>query len=87
MSWVLAKRVMARWVPRLARTWMMVLTEAEISAKVRAERRLVGASSSWPVGGLLPVDFSQTVSTSLVPAKPASEADAGAEQLDEDVHG
>ena len=71
MSWVLAKRVIARWVPRLASTWMMALTEAEIRANVRAERSVVGTSSSLPLGGLLPVDFSQTVSTSLVPAKPA----------------
>ena len=51
---------------------MMALTDAEISAKVRAERSVVGTSSSSPLGGLLPVDFSQTVSTSLVPRKPAS---------------
>ena len=30
---------------------MMVLTEAEISAKVNADCRLVGTSSSLPVGG------------------------------------
>src|SRR3954471_18147394 len=71
MSCVFAKRVMARWVPRLARTWMMALTDAEISAKVKAERRLVGTSSCLPVGGFCPVDFSQMVLTSLVPTRPA----------------
>ena len=65
---------------------MAALTDAEISAKVRAERSVVGTSSSWPLGGLLPVDFSQTVSTSLVPTIAGEQADAGAEQFDEDVH-
>jgi len=49
----------------------MALTEAEIKANVRAVRSVVGTSSS-PLGGLLPVDFSQRASTSLVPAKPAA---------------
>src|SRR6476661_316176 len=71
MSCVLAKRVMARWVPRFARTWMMALTDAEISAKVKADRRLVGTSSFLPVGAFCPVVFSQMVLTSLVPARPA----------------
>jgi hypothetical protein len=71
MSLLFANRVMARWVPRLARTWIMVLTEAEIKANVSADCRLVGMSSSLPVGGFRPVVFSQMVLTSLVPTKPA----------------
>ncbi|MCY1562619.1 hypothetical protein D9M68_1000480 [compost metagenome] len=51
---------------------MMALTAAEISAKVRALRRVVGTSSLSPFGGLRPVIFSQTTSTALVPANPAS---------------
>ncbi len=86
MSWVLAKRVMARWVPRLASTWMMALTDAEIRANVKAERSVVGTSSSWPLGGLLARGLFPDGVHQLGAGKAGQEADAGAEQLDEDVH-